>query len=220
MKLFVDSADPTEIGACVAAEGDLRRHHQRVCAGGGGAPGRPAGPASCSGAICGVANGPVSVVVTAADRDQMLRDARDWAAVAANVYAVLPASDDGIAVVRACAAERIRTGVAAGDSAELALVAARAGAALVTAPVGRVGGVDGYDMIRKLVALFRTYEVATQVDRRRDPHSDGHHRRGGVRRARRVGAGRRAAPARRREHAARRRAGDSVRCESASTSTR
>jgi len=162
VKLFVDSADPTEIGACVAAKATCGVTTSAYAlaeaarqAGGG--------PQELLGAICGVANGPVGVVVTAADRDKMLRDARDWAAVAANVYAVLPASDDGIAVVRACAAERIGTGVAVGDSAELALVAARAGAALVTVPVGRVGGVDGYDMIRKLVALFRTYEVATQV---------------------------------------------------------
>ena len=126
---------------------------------------RPAaGRRSCSGAICGVANGPVGVDVTAADRDRMLREARDWAAVAANVVrgAARPATMAST-VVRACAAERIGTGVAAGASAELALAAARAGAAYVTVPVGRAGGVDGYDMIRKLVALFRTYEVATQV---------------------------------------------------------
>jgi transaldolase len=162
VKLFVDSADPAEIGACVAAKATcgvttsayaLAEAARR--AGGG--------PQELLGAICGVANGPVGVVLTAADRDTMLRAARDWAAVAANVFAVLPASDDGIAVVRACAAERIGTGLAIGDNAELALDAARAGATLVTVPVGRAGGVDGYDTIRKLVALFRTYEVATQV---------------------------------------------------------
>jgi transaldolase len=162
VKLFVDSADPAEIGACVAAKATcgvttsayaLAEAARR--AGGG--------PQELLGAICGVANGPVGVVLTAADRDTMLRAARDWAAVAANVFAVLPASDDGIAVVRACAAERIGTGLAVGDNAELALDAARAGATLVTVPVGRAGGVDGYDTIRKLVALFRTYEVATQV---------------------------------------------------------
>ena len=43
-------------------------------------------------------------------------------------------------------------------------------------------------MIRKLVALFRTYERRDAGDRRRNPHSDGDHRRGGVRRARRVGS--------------------------------
>jgi len=162
VKLFVDSADPTEIGACVAAKATcgvttsafgLAEAARRT----GG------GPRELLAAICRVANGPVGVVMAAADRDSLLRDAREWGAVAANVVAVLPAGDDGLEVVRACAAERIATGVAAGASPEQVLAAARAGAAVVTVPVGRVGGVDGYDMVRKLVALFKTYDVATKV---------------------------------------------------------
>jgi transaldolase len=162
VKLFVDSADPTEIGACVVAKATCgvtttAARLAEVARQTGGAP------RDLLAAICGVANGPVGIVVAAADRDAMLRDARGWAAVATNVFALLPASDDGLEVVRACAADRIGTGVAAGASPEVVLAAARAGAALVTVPVGRVGGVDGYDMVRKLVALFRSYEVATQV---------------------------------------------------------
>jgi transaldolase len=163
VKLFVDSADLTEIGACVAAKATCgvttsasRLAEEARRAGGG--------PRELLAAICRVANGPVGVVITAADRDSLLRDAREWGAVAANVLAVLPASDDGLEVVRACAAERIGTGLAAGASPDQVLAAARAGAAVVTVPVGRaVGGVDGYDMVRKLVALFKTYDVATRV---------------------------------------------------------
>lgn len=33
----------------------------------------------------------------------------------------------------------------------------------MSAPVGRAGGVDGNDVIRKLVALFRTYGVPTEI---------------------------------------------------------
>jgi transaldolase len=162
VKLFVDSADPAEIALYVAAKATCgATTSASLLAEAARRTGRQ--PGALLGAICAVANGPVGVAVTAADRGAMLRDARAWAAVAANVVAVLPASDDGVEVVRACAAERIGTGVAAGASPELVLVAARAGAALVTVPVGRVGGVDGYDMVRKLIALFRTYEVATQV---------------------------------------------------------
>jgi transaldolase len=43
------------------------------------------------------------------------------------------------------------------------LLAARAGAAYVTAWVGRVDGLDGNDVIRKVVALFKTYGVSTQI---------------------------------------------------------
>ena len=80
-----------------------------------------------------------------------------------HVVVALPGTDAAIDLVRACAGARIRTGVLAGTSPEQALAAARAGAAYMTVPVGRAGGVDGYDLIRKLVALFRTCDTATQV---------------------------------------------------------
>jgi transaldolase len=162
VKLFVDSADPDEIGGCVADKATtgvttsaarLAEAVQRA----GGAPDERLR------AICAGANGPVCVTVLAADRDGMLREARTWAAVAGNVVVIVPATADGIEVVRACAAAGIRTGVVAGTSPEQALAAARAGAVYAAASVGRVAGVDGYDVIRKLVALFRTYGVPTQV---------------------------------------------------------
>lgn len=162
MKLFVDSADPAEIGACVAAEGTsgVTTTVAQLAA-----AARQAGrePGELLGAICGVANGPVSVEVAAEAPDGMLRAARGWAAVAANVVVKLPATDAGLEVVRACAAERIRTAVATCATPEQALRAARAGATYVSAPVGRAGGVDGNDVIRKLVALLKTYGVTAEV---------------------------------------------------------
>jgi len=162
VKLFVDSADPAEIGACVAAEGTSGVTTTGALL---AAEARQAGrePGELLSAICAAANGPVSVEVAADGADEMLRAARDWAAVAANVVVKLPATDAGLEVVRACAAERIRTGVATCATPEQALRAARAGAAFVSAPVGRAGGVDGNDVIRKLVALFKTYGVTAEV---------------------------------------------------------
>ena len=162
MKLFVDSADPAEIGACVAAEGTSGvTTSVAALTAAAGATGRE--PRDLLREICAVANGPVSVEIATGDGDDMLRAARDWAAVAANVVIKLPATDAGLEVVRACAAEGIRTGVAAFATPEQALRAARAGAAHVSAPVGRVGGVDGNDVIRKVVALFKTYGVPAEV---------------------------------------------------------
>jgi transaldolase len=159
VKLFVDSADPAEIAACVAAKqtSGVTTSAARL------APGARTEGNGPLGEICGVANGPVLVELSdsGADRAGMLREARLWAQVAANVVITVPASD--IELVRACAAERIRVGAGPCVSPEQALAAARAGAAYVQAPVGRAGGVDGNDMIRKLAALFRTYGVATEI---------------------------------------------------------
>jgi transaldolase len=162
VKLFVDSVDLEEITACVARKGTSGVATSAAAL---TAAARVAGgePHDLLRAICGVANGPVSVEVTAGDRDGMLREARAWAAVAAAVIVKVPFTNAGIEVVRACAAEQIRTVVGACPSPEQALLAARAGAAYVAAPVGRVDGVDGNDVIRKLVALFKTYGFSTQI---------------------------------------------------------
>lgn len=161
VKLFVDSADPTEIGATVADKatvGVTTSAERLADAGRTGATAR-----DLLGAICSVANGPVCVTAAAADRDGLLREAREWAAVAANVVVFLPGTDAGVEVARACAGERILTGVAEGASPEQALAAGRAGARYALVPVGRASGTDGYDLIRKLVALFRTWDVPTEV---------------------------------------------------------
>jgi transaldolase len=162
VKLFVDSVDPTEIGGCVAAKATAGATTTTVLLA-DAARRTGASPRDLLGAISGVANGPVCLTVAAHDHDGMLRDAREWAAAAGNVVVVLPGTPAGIEAVRACVAAGIRAAVGTCATAEQALAAARAGATFIWAPVGRTGGVDGNDVIRKLVALFRTYGVATQV---------------------------------------------------------
>jgi len=162
VKLFVDSADPTEIGACVAAKGTcgVTTSASRLA---DAARGAGADPRALLGAIAGVANGPVFVAVTAPDVDGLMRETRDWASALADVVALLPGTDAGVEAARACAGARIRTAVGPFARPEQALAAAHAGAAFVLAQVGRAAGVDGNDMIRKLVALLRTYDMRTEV---------------------------------------------------------
>jgi len=161
VKLYVESVDPAEVAACVAAKatrGVVTRASSlaEAAAGGGTAE-------DVLRAVCAVANGPVFVEVAASDRDGMLREARAWMAVASNVIATLPGSTAGIEALRVCATEGIGTALGPGTSLELALAAARAGAVHVAVPVTRGAGVDGYDVVRKLVALFRTYDAPTEV---------------------------------------------------------
>ena len=150
MRRFVDSADPEEIRACVA-----------LAAASGVIVGKVAQPAALLRDVCAFVAGPVVVDVSATDRDGMLREARELAGIAANVVVRLPATAVGIDVVRACAAERIATAIASGATPAEALVAAQAGAAYVSGLVGRSDGVDGTDVMRKTVALLRTYDVTT-----------------------------------------------------------
>ena len=163
MKLYVESVDPAEVSACVAASGTVgvaARASLLVEAA------RRAGqaPEERLRALGAVANGPIIVELAAAagDRDALLAEARAWAAVGGDVVALLPATDAGLAVVRACAADRIRTGVGGFRSPEQALAAVNAGASQLAAPVGIPGSGAG-ELIRKLVALLRTYQAAAEV---------------------------------------------------------
>jgi transaldolase len=166
VKLFVDSADPAEIGTCVASKGTsgVITSAARLLE---AARGDRDATRALLRQICGAANGPVGVEIAAdgvgVDRAALLREARGWTQVAANVVALLPDGPGAGELVRACAAEGIRTGVARCTRPEQALAAGRAGAVWVSAAVGRVDGVDGGDVIRKLVALFRTYDVGAEV---------------------------------------------------------
>jgi transaldolase len=164
VKLFVESADPGEVLACVAAQrANGVATSASLLAEAAGRAGRA--PNDLLREICAGAGGPVSVEVAPSDgdRDRMLREARSLAQVAGNVVVTLPSSDAGIEVMRACAAARIPTGVGACPSPERALVAARAGAAYVFAPLDRPAGADVGDGLRKLVALLRTFGLTTVV---------------------------------------------------------
>ena len=153
VRRFVDSADPQEIRASVAH-----------AAASGVTVGKPAQPEVLLRDVCAFVAGPVVVDTIATDRDGMLREARALGAIASNVVVRLPATAVGIDVVRACAAERIATALAPGATPAQALVAAQAGAAYISGSVGRVDGVDGTEVMRKTVALLKTYDVtATEV---------------------------------------------------------
>ena len=166
VKLYVESRDPAEVGACVAAKatrGVVTRASWLAEAARAGTTAE-----DVLRAVGGVANGPVFVEVVAADRDAIVREARALAAVANNVVPTLPATDAGVDGLRALAGERIRAALGACTNVERALAAARAGAVHVAVSVARATGadgkpIDGYDVVRKLVALFRTYDATTEV---------------------------------------------------------
>jgi transaldolase len=134
VRFYVDSADAGQIRACV---------EQGLAAG------------ACS-------------PVAAGDREGMLREARALARLASDIgteVAVrLPCTEEGLAVARACASEGIRTEVAGCSSPAAALRAAQAGARYVSPPIGPAGaGPDAHDLVRKLVATLRSYDLPTEV---------------------------------------------------------
>jgi len=158
MKFFVESVDPSEIRTC-----DEQRVIDGVSIRASSGSGDREGLIRT---ICGIFKGPVNAEV--ADdpswrADGMLGAARAMARIAPQVVVGLPLTDEGLKVVRACAAERIKTQVTGCVSPAQALQAAQAGAVYVSPAADRQGDGAGLDLVRKTIALYKTYGIAAQV---------------------------------------------------------
>jgi transaldolase len=115
--------------------------------------------------ICAIAPGPVSAEVVAEDVDGMLREARHFAGLAPNVVVKVPMSAEGLEAIARLQAEGIRTNCTLIFSANQGLLAARAGASLLSPFVGRlddIGG-DGIHVVRELAAIVRTFDLESEV---------------------------------------------------------
>ena len=115
--------------------------------------------------ICDIIDGDVSAEVLATNTRGMIEEGRRLARIHKNVVVKVPLTSEGIAAVSALSREGIRTNVTLCFSAVQALIAAKAGAYIVSPFVGRLDdlGYDGMDLIRDIVTIYKNYEYKTQV---------------------------------------------------------
>lgn len=115
--------------------------------------------------ICDIVKGPVSAEVVSTTCDEMMREARDLAALRGNVVVKIPLIPEGLKAVRLCAEEGIQTNVTLCFSATQALLAAKAGATYISPFVGRLDDVssDGMSVIADIVEIYENYGFDTQV---------------------------------------------------------
>jgi len=161
MKLFIDTADIEEIRT-VARWGVLD-----------GVTTNPSLFAKTSGhtydevlqEICTITKGPVSAEVIAEDVDGMLREGRHFAKLADNIYVKVPMSETGLEAIARFRSEGIRTNCTLIFSANQGLLAAKAGASLLSPFVGRLDDInqDGMTVIRELVSIVEIHELETEV---------------------------------------------------------
>src|SRR5215218_2222934 len=115
--------------------------------------------------ICAINPGPVSAEVVADDVEGMLKEGRHFAKLADNIYVKVPMSENGLAAMNGFRAEGIRTNCTLIFTANQGLLAAKAGASLLSPFVGRLDDIneDGMTVIRELVEIVTIHEIETEV---------------------------------------------------------
>lgn len=115
--------------------------------------------------ICDLFDGDVSAEVISSTAKEMLEEGRRLAKLHPNVVVKVPITSEGIKAVSRFSKEGIRTNVTLCFSAAQALIAAKAGAYIVSPFIGRVDdlGWPGMDLIRDIVAIYTNYGFKTQV---------------------------------------------------------
>ena len=115
--------------------------------------------------ICRITPGPVSAEVVAEDVDGMLREGRHFAKLAPNIFVKVPMSEEGLEAISRLAEEGIRTNCTLIFTANQGLLAAKAGASLLSPFVGRLDDInqDGMDVIRELVTIVENYDLEAEV---------------------------------------------------------
>jgi transaldolase len=161
MKLFIDTADVEEIRT-VARWGVLD-----------GVTTNPTLYAKVGGAsyddvlkeICTITAGPVSAEVIADDVEGMLREGRHFAKLADNIVVKVPMTELGLEAISRFKAEGIRTNCTLIFTANQGLLAAKAGASLLSPFVGRLDDIneDGLTVIRELAEVVRFHELDSEV---------------------------------------------------------
>lgn len=115
--------------------------------------------------ICDIIDGDISAEVVSTTSAEMIPEGRKLAKIHKNVVVKVPLTRDGIAACSALSKEGIRLNVTLCFSASQAMLAAKAGAYIVSPFVGRIDdiGWDGITLIRDIVHIYQNYGIKTQV---------------------------------------------------------
>jgi transaldolase len=115
--------------------------------------------------ICTITRGPVSAEVIASDVDGMLEEGRHFAKLAPNIVVKVPMSEEGLEAISRFADEGIKTNCTLIFTANQGLLAAKAGASLVSPFVGRLDDInqDGMIVIRELAEIFAIHEIDAEI---------------------------------------------------------
>ncbi|MBC7753050.1 MAG: fructose-6-phosphate aldolase [Moraxellaceae bacterium] len=115
--------------------------------------------------IAKLTSGPVSAEVISLKADEMIKEGTELAKIANNIVVKVPMCEDGMIAVKKFTAMGIKTNVTLVFSVVQALLAAKAGASMVSPFVGRLDdiGSDGMGLIADIVQMYQNYDFKSEV---------------------------------------------------------
>ena len=115
--------------------------------------------------ICAIVDGDVSAEVISTDYHGMIEEGRILADLAPNIVVKVPMIKDGIKAIKYFTDNGIKTNCTLVFSAAQAILAAKAGATMVSPFIGRIddSNWDGVQLIEQIVHIYGTYGFETEV---------------------------------------------------------
>ena len=115
--------------------------------------------------ICDIVDGDISAEVVATTHREMVAEGKQLAKIHKNIVVKCPLTRDGIVATNELSKDGHRVNVTLCFSAAQALIAAKAGAYIISPFVGRLDDIGqvGMDLIRQIVAIYDNYGFKTQI---------------------------------------------------------
>lgn len=115
--------------------------------------------------ICKIVDGPISAEVVSLETEGMIREGLQWRKIADNIVVKIPMTLPGLKAIRALSQQGIPTNCTLVFSPIQALMAAKAGASMVSPFVGRLDDIQesGMDLVAQIVEIYQNYDFETEV---------------------------------------------------------
>ncbi|MCS6820197.1 MAG: fructose-6-phosphate aldolase [Chitinophagales bacterium] len=116
-------------------------------------------------AICNMVNGPVSAEVIATDFEGIIEEGKKLASLHPNIVVKVPMIKEGVKAIKWFSDNGIKTNCTLVFSAAQALLAAKAGATMVSPFIGRIddSNWDGVQLIQQIRLIYDNYGFPTQI---------------------------------------------------------
>lgn len=115
--------------------------------------------------ICKIVPGPVSAEVISTDYEGILKEGRELTKIAPNIYVKVPLIKEGLKAVKTFSEEGINTNVTLCFSPSQAVLAAKAGATIISPFIGRLDDISqsGMQVIEQIVQIYGNYGFETEI---------------------------------------------------------